>query len=51
MESNIGELNFLALTPSELSLSHHGIKGMKWGVWNEETKNRRSSSSKRNAQK
>ena len=22
-------------------LSHHGIKGMKWGVWNDETRARR----------
>ena len=25
---------------SDAYLSHHGIKGMKWGVWNEETKQR-----------
>ena len=25
---------------SDAYLSHHGIKGMKWGVWNEETKAR-----------
>lgn len=24
-------------------LSHHGVKGMKWGVWNEETRLRRTS--------
>lgn len=24
-------------------LAHHGVKGMKWGKWNEETKNRYSS--------
>lgn len=48
MESKIDELNFLALTPSELALSHHGVKGMKWGVWNEETKARRSGSSRSN---
>ena len=22
------------------ALAHHGVKGMKWGVWNEETKSR-----------
>jgi len=25
-------------------LSHHGVKGMKWGVWNEETRRRRQGS-------
>lgn len=25
---------------SDAYLSHHGVKGMKWGVWNEETKAR-----------
>lgn len=25
---------------SEAFLAHHGIKGMKWGVWNDETKSR-----------
>ena len=31
---------------SERYLSHYGIKGMKWGVWNEETKARRSGKGK-----
>lgn len=28
---------------SEAYLEHHGIKGMKWGVWNEETRTRYTS--------
>ena len=28
-------------------LEHHGIPGMKWGVWNEETRARRTGSHKR----
>ena len=28
-------------------LSHHGIMGMKWGVWNDETRARRTGSGKR----
>ena len=31
-------------------LSHHGIKGMKWGVWNEETRARRFGDSKEQRQ-
>lgn len=27
---------------SSAFLSHHGVKGMKWGVWNEETRARRN---------
>jgi hypothetical protein len=30
---------------SDAFLSHHGVKGMKWGVWNEETRARRFGSS------
>lgn len=29
----------------EAYLSHHGVKGMKWGVWNEETQEKYGSSS------
>ena len=28
------------------SLTHHGIQGMKWGVWNEDTKARYTGSRK-----
>ena len=27
-------------------LEHHGVKGMKWGIWNEETRARRTGSKK-----
>lgn len=30
-------------------LSHHGTQGMKWGVWNEETRRRRMGGSRRSA--
>jgi hypothetical protein len=32
-------------------LEHHGIKGMKWGVWNEETRARKTGSSRRKPKK
>lgn len=32
-------------------LEHYGIKGMHWGVWNEETQARRTGGFKRNARK
>ena len=33
-------MSYYRVTYSNNYLSHHGVKGMKWGVWNEETKAR-----------
>lgn len=35
----------------ELVLYHHGIMGMKWGVWNEETRRKRLGTGKRTGAK
>lgn len=39
---NVGEVNRFKQYYDKSSLLHHGIKGMKWGVWNEETSARYS---------
>ena len=36
---------YYAITTYPIMIEHYGVKGMKWGVWNEETKARRSGSS------
>jgi hypothetical protein len=36
---------------SDAVLSHSGVKGMKWGVWNEETKRRRAGGSDKSRQR
>lgn len=38
MESKNDELNFLDMKLSDAYLEHHGVKGMKWGVWNAATR-------------
>ena len=32
--------NYYGIITKENSLSHYGVKGMKWGEWNDETRAR-----------
>lgn len=42
------DLKFTFQDGSE-AIAHYGVKGMKWGVWNEETKDRYASEGRENA--